>query len=152
MSRVPVITWNQLSEVEDTISELPVDLSDEKSSITKFPFWEKHLLVRHEFIHATSTVRSFQGLMRKQWLGFDVNHYFGRVDVNLVSLGRPQSYTLGCLNYIEIFRDNGDTLVAAKIPSRIPSRIGGDVSKFICRASSEEYAAIVRMAVRIDID
>lgn len=135
--RIGMLYPKHRDEIAAVIAEIPFDLSDERSS-KKNRFWAEF---SGRFLNPRVAV---DGHINGVWMGFRINAFLGYVTQPLTAFGKPVERSLGTLTFVEITRGTEDQLVAATLPSNL-----GGTSSFICRASSEEFAAIVRMAARL---
>lgn len=136
MARLGAILPVQRDEIEAVISAIPFDLTDERTD-KKHRFWADFM---KRFLNPRQAVN---GQITDSWMGFGVHAFIGSVIQPTMLLGVQSQRAIGQISYVEITRDNGDILVAASIPTKL----GGN-GNFVCRASSDYYAAVVRMAAR----
>lgn len=131
-----IFSLDDLEETLRTIRTLPVDLTEERVA-TKGPrLWDR-------FMDALVLQAHENEEHRHHWMGFDIGYTYADVRHSVYTFGNHSTRSIGRVMILRLTRNMGEAMALGSLPIRT-----GGSSQFHCYASSDDYAAVLRMLAR----
>lgn len=133
-----VYTLDDLEVAVASIRALPVDLTNERGRPNGPRFWDGFM---DSFLLARRQQEPQEP--EDQWMGFTIHYTYADVRHPIYLFGHLGSKSVGRLMMMTLTRNPGEKMILASAPLHT-----GGITAFHCAASSDDYAAVLRMLAR----
>jgi len=131
-----VISLDDLEGMKQSICSLPVDLTEERVTPKGPRLWDR-------FMDALILQARENEEHRNSWMGVGIGYTYADVRHDVYLFGNHGTRSVGKVMLLKLTRHRGEMMVLGSLPVRL-----GGSTQFHCYATSDDYAAVLRMLAR----